>query len=190
MVLKKWKNSHILEQNWNKTPTLVLKFIKIHTSIPFKKYLYQKKKMKDLKSSFIRSEKTLYGSIVVQLNWVAGISRSSISFAVFESSTKFTHTTVAYIIYLNEIRKVKSSHCFIQFPKLDLNTVKLQLFTDASFNNLPQGSSQAGQIVFLADSNTCQLYWNSSKTELYIELLLLKLYLLVMDVMLQYKSTD
>ena len=149
-----------------------------------------KKKMKDLKSSFMRSEKTLYGSIVVQLNWVAGISRSSISFAVFESSTKFTHTTVAYIIYLNEIRKVKSSHCFIQFPKLDLNTVKLQLFTDASFNNLPQGSSQAGQIVFLADSNTCQLYWNSSKTELYIELLLLKLYLLVMDVMLQYKSTD
>ena len=148
--------------------------------------------MEDLKSSFIRSEKTLYRSIVVQLNWIAGILRSGISFAVCESSAKFTHTTVAYIIYLNKIRKVKSSHCFIQFPILDLNTVKLQMFIETSFNNLPQGSSQAGQIIFLADSKirTCQLYWNSSKIELYIELLLLKLYLLVMDVMLQYTSTD
>ena len=58
------------------------------------------------------------------------------------------------------IRKVKSSCCFIQFPKLDLNTVKLQLFTDASFNNLPNGGSQAGQITFLTDpkNRTSSLY--------------------------------
>ena len=43
--------------------------------------------------------------------------------------------------------------------------MKLQLFTGASFNNLPNGGSQAGQIIFLTDdkSNTCPLYWNSSK---------------------------
>ena len=94
--------------------------------------------MKDQKSSLIPSEKTLYRSIVGLLKWVAGVSQPDISFAVFESSTKFTHATVADIIYVNKIiRKVKSSHSFIQFPKLDVNTVKTQLFTDASFNNLP-----------------------------------------------------
>ena len=41
----------------------------------------------------------------------------------------------------------------------------MQLFTDASFNNLPNGESQPGQIFFLTDDkgNTCPLYWNSSK---------------------------
>ena len=121
--------------------------------------------MKYYKSFLTPSEKTLYRSIVGQLNWVAGISRPGISFAVCESSTKFIHATVADKIYVNMIiRKFKSSHCFIQFPQLDLNTVKLQLFTDASFNNLPNGGSQAGQIIFLIDSknHTCAPYWNSS----------------------------
>ena len=42
---------------------------------------------------------------------------------------------------------------------------KLQLFTDASFNNLSNRGSQAGHIIFSTDdkSNTCPLYWNSSK---------------------------
>ena len=109
--------------------------------------------MKDRKSSLTASEKTLYRSIVRLLNWVAGISRPDISFAVYESRTKFTHATVADIIYVNKIiRKVKSSRGFIHFLKLDLNTVKLQLFTDASFNNLSNGGSQAGQIILLTDS--------------------------------------
>ena len=97
---------------------------------------------------------------------VAGILRPDISFTVCESSTKFTNGTVADIINVNKIiRKVKSSRRFIQFPKVALSTVKLQLFIDASFKNLPNGRSQAWQIFFLTDSKnlTCPLYCNSSK---------------------------
>ena len=122
--------------------------------------------MKDWKSSLTPREKYLYRSIAGQLNWVAEISWTDISFDVCESIIKFTHATVAYTIYVNKIiRKVKSSHSFIQFPKLDLNTVKLQLLTDASFNNLPNAGSLAGLIIFLTDlqNRTCPLYWNSSK---------------------------
>ena len=80
---------------------------------------------------------------------VAGILRPDISFTVCETSTKFTNGTVADIINVNKIiRKVKSSRCFIQFPKLALSTVKLQLFIDASFNNLPNGRSQVGEVFF------------------------------------------
>ena len=46
-----------------------------------------------------------------------------------------------------------------------MNDLKLQLFTDASFSDLPDGGSQAGQILFLTDNkgHTWPLYWNSSK---------------------------
>ena len=70
--------------------------------------------MKDQKSSLTPREK--YRSIVGQLNWVAGIAWPDIIFAVCESSTKFTHASVADTIYVNKvIRKVKRSHFFIQF---------------------------------------------------------------------------
>ena len=48
---------------------------------------------------------------------------------------------------------------------MSTNNIKLQLFADASFNNLPKGGSKAGQIILLTDdkNNTCPLYWNSSK---------------------------
>ena len=43
--------------------------------------------------------------------------------------------------------------------------MKLELLTDASFNNLPNAGSLAGLIIFLTDlqNRTCPLYWNSSK---------------------------
>ena len=73
---------------------------------------------------------------------------------------------MADVLYVNKIIKnAKNSKNAINFSQLNLSNIKLQLFTDASFNNLPNGGSQAGQIIFLTNdkSNTCPLYWNSSK---------------------------
>ena len=70
------------------------------------------------------------------------------------------------VLYVKKIMKnVKKSENTINIPQSNLNNIKLQLFIDASFNNLPNRGSQAGQIIFLTDdkSNTCPLYWNSSK---------------------------
>ena len=111
-------------------------------------------------------EKTSYRSAVGQLNWVARPSRPDIGFSVNEASTKFKQATVADILYVNKIIKnVKNSKNAISFPQLNLNNIKLQLFTDAIFNNLPNGGSQVGQIIFLTDdkSRTCPLYSNSSQ---------------------------
>ena len=67
-----------------------------------------KERTKDQKSSLTPSKKTLYNSTIGQLNWVEGISRPDISFTACQSSTKFTHTTVSDIIYINKIiRKSK-----------------------------------------------------------------------------------
>ena len=63
------------------------------------------------------------------------------------------------------IKNIKNSTKEIRFPQLNLNNIEIQLLTDASFDNLPNGGSQAGQIIFLTNdkNNTCPLYWNSSK---------------------------
>ena len=59
---------------------------------------------------------------------------------------------------------MKSNKNCIKFPHLDLKTLQIKLFTDAGFNNLPNGGSQGGQIIFVTDGNSlCPLHWNSSK---------------------------
>ena len=125
-----------------------------------------KQKIERKNSLLSNEEKTSYRSAVGHLNWVAEISRPDISFSVCEASTKFKQATVADVLYVNKIIKnVKNSKNAINFPQLNRNNIKLQLFTDASFSNLPNGGSQAGQTIFLTDdkSNTCPLNWNSSK---------------------------
>lgn len=70
------------------------------------------------------------------------------------------------MLHLNKIiNNVKYRNYDIKFPQLSMEDLKLQLLTDASFNNLPNGRSQAGKILFLINNkkNTCPLYWNSSK---------------------------
>ena len=89
--------------------------------------------------------KMSYRSAVGQLNWVAVISRPDIKFSACEASTKFKQAIVADVIHVNKIMKnAKNCKNEIKFPQLNLNNIKLQLFTDASFNNLPNRGSQAG----------------------------------------------
>ena len=109
-----------------------------------------------------------YGICIEQNNYIAGISRQVISFSVCEAHAKFKNVTVADVYYVNKITiYVKSTKNCIKFPHLNLITLQIKPFTDASFNNLPDGGSQGRQIIFiLYGSNTlCHLCWNSSKNK-------------------------
>jgi hypothetical protein len=59
----------------------------------------------------------------------------------------------------------------LRFPKLDLSTLHLQVYSDALYANNPDGSSQLGYIIFLADENgICQpLFWSSHKSRRVIQ---------------------
>ena len=81
-------------------------------------------------------------------------------------STKFQNATTTDAVKVNKIIKhLKSTKSFIKVPKFDKESLNLQLFTYTSFNNLPNGGSQAGQILFLIDckNNHFPLHWHSSK---------------------------
>ena len=104
-----------------------------------------------------------------QMNWVAGISRPDISFSVCEASTNIKHSTVDSLLRMNKIIKyVKNNDSQIVIPKFNsLTDLRLCVYTDASFANLPNGASQGGHIVFLTDSDghSCPLSWQSTKVK-------------------------
>ena len=63
------------------------------------------------------------------------------------------------------IKFAKSNRSFITFPSLHLPSVKVTIYSDASFNNLCNGASQGGHIVLLTDqfNNSCPISWKSNK---------------------------
>ena len=70
------------------------------------------------------------------------------------------------IIELNKvIYKLKKEQAYIHFPKLTLSSVHLREYSNASFNNLPDGGSQEGFLVLLSgSSNKCSpISWASNR---------------------------
>ena len=122
-----------------------------------------------MKNLLFNEEKKLYRSALSQLSWFAGISRPYNSFPLCEASAKFKNLTIKEVPYVNTIiNNVESTNYGIKCPHLSMDDLKLQLFTNASFKNLPNGRSKAGQILFLNDdkSRICPFCWNSSKINL------------------------
>ena len=109
-------------------------------------------------------ERTLYRTAIGQLNWVTGISRPEISFDVCLASTKVKSATESDMIAINKTIQVKNKPSFISYPMLDRGSLYLLTYTDASFNNLQNGGSQAGHLTLLCDQdgNCVPLSWNSS----------------------------
>ena len=101
-----------------------------------------------------------------QLNWVAGISQPSLSFDLCCLATRANSATVAVALALNKVvQAAQQEPTYITFPSLDLNSIHLKVYTDGSFNSLPYGGSQGGQVIFLCDKdNQCSLLsWSSTK---------------------------
>ena len=53
----------------------------------------------------------------------------------------------------------------IMFPRLYPESTSVKMFADASYNNLPNGSSQGEHLVFLPykSNNSCAVAWNSKR---------------------------
>ena len=107
-------------------------------------------------------------TVIGQLNWIATQCRPDLSFQVLELSTINKFAKVEQLIQANKlIRKLKSEPCKIFFPRLgNLKKLKIFLYNDASYANLPDGtSSTGGRIVWLVgdNGNCCPISWSSTK---------------------------
>ena len=55
----------------------------------------------------------------------------------------------------------------MRFSGLDLDSLYIRSYADASYTNLKKGGSQGGHIIFLADkeSNCCPIEWKSNRVK-------------------------
>ena len=113
-------------------------------------------------------ERSSIRSSIGKLNWLSNISRPEISFHVSSISSKIKTATVADMKEINKtIKFVQTTQNQILFPHLNLPNTRLVMFSDASYNNLKDGGSQGGHVVFLVDDQlqSCPLLWSSNRTK-------------------------
>ena len=110
-------------------------------------------------------ERTKFRAAIGQLNWIAGMTRPDLSFDVCQLSSIVKQATIADMMYVNKvIKRAQMEPLSLAVPSLDLSKVEVVAFADASYNNLPEGGSQGGNIIFLTDGNkSAPLQWSSSR---------------------------
>ena len=95
---------------------------------------------------------TAFRAIVGKLSWACGTTRPDISFDCCVLSTQQAKPTYKNVNDANKsLREAKCNKFSLQFKKLDIPSLRIAVYSDASFANLPDGSSQGGHIIFFCD---------------------------------------
>ena len=91
--------------------------------------------------------------MIGQLQWVAGQTRPDMSFVSNASSSNLKTADIERFKHVaKSIRKLKfTDSVSLKFKPLNANELSLHVYSDASFQNLPDGSSQGGFIIILTD---------------------------------------
>ena len=85
-----------------------------------------------------------------QLNWTSSQTRPDISFGACEISTSIKDATTSDSVYANKkYQKVKGRKNSITIPNLGSIECMIVGYSDASFENLRNASTQGGYIMFL-----------------------------------------
>ena len=116
--------------------------------------LINRERLADRNSPLNTEEIKSLRSVCGKLNWIASQSRPDLHFYVCDLSCSIKNAKISDLQRaVKVVRKAKSSQVSIKFPSLDLSTTRVITYSDASYGNLPDGSSQGGHIIFLSDSS-------------------------------------
>ena len=132
-------------------------------------------RMRERDAEVSSEERSLLRSAIGRARWVTDQTRPDASYDELELSMSINKATVKHLLKMNKMtRKLKLDRIFLKFCKIGpLNKLKLTVFTDASFANLPDGiSSGQGYIIFLTtgfkpgEQSLCfPLSWQSTKVK-------------------------
>lgn len=118
----------------------------------------------------VESQVRAYRSLVGSLAWAASQTRPDFSFDVCDLSVKCKHPTLADALRANKVLKKLHGNDNLRLryamKGFSWDSGCLNVFSDASFANLPDGSSQGGWVVMLCDANHHALIdWQSKKLQ-------------------------
>lgn len=121
----------------------------------------------DKTTSLNARQKDILRQKIGQLLWIGNNSRPDASFMICQLATRLNSATVEELFKANKvIRLLKNNNLTLTYQNLGkIENLKLVIFSNASFANLPGGGSQGGNLVFLAgENNKCSLLsWQSKK---------------------------
>ena len=106
---------------------------------------------KDHKRPLSEVELTSLRGALGKLNWITGMTLPEISFQVCEISTKIKSATEEILSVNKGIKFVRNTASYITIPSMHFESLEVQLYSDASFNNLVNGGSQGAYLVFIVD---------------------------------------
>ena len=115
--------------------------------------------------SLDKHEVSRFRGIVGKLNWIAQSARADKAYDVIELSTKLNSPALSDMKQAVKVfHRVKEHKSSLVFPPLGKN-IALEVFTDASHANLPDGvSSTMGLVIFLAgDNRLAPISWRANK---------------------------
>ena len=83
-------------------------------------------------------------TLLIKINWASGMTRPEISYHIGKISASVKNGTPADVHTINKAIKYIQNIPFhmLCLPVLDLSSSGIKLYSDASFNNLPDGKSQ------------------------------------------------
>ena len=102
-----------------------------------------------------------------KLGWIARSTRPDLIRAQVEASSQVSRATVSDLKAVQKaVARVNNHDSVVMVPNLpkDISQWKIQLYTDASWQNLQDGGSTAGRVVFLSGNNkSFAIFWASNR---------------------------
>ena len=103
-----------------------------------------------------------------QLNWTSSQTCPDMSFGTCEISTSIKDATISDLIHASKnIRRLKAEQITLQFPNLgSIEECMVVCYSDASFANLRNASSQGGYMFLYKDEKKfASISWKSKKIQ-------------------------
>ena len=130
--------------------------------------LLPKEDMKDKSRLASKEEQRMFRKGIGQLGWITSISKPEGAFMYCLLSTVQSRPKIEdFVRYKKIVRELKNCDSAIMFRKMDLMSIQLSVFSDASFANLEGGGSQLGYIIFITDKHgtSAPITWASKKAK-------------------------
>ena len=111
-------------------------------------------------------EKQSYRSKIGQILWTSRQSRPDVVFDACQLASKIKDGKVEHLMEANKvIRRTKSEQVDLKFYNLGSGQLSLLVYTAISLGNLPDGGTQGGYIIFLANEKgkAIPICWNSRR---------------------------
>ena len=116
--------------------------------------------------SLNENEKKELRSVIGKLNWLATQTRPDLSYNVSILASCVKNASIKHLHKANKlIKQCTLNNVAIYFPKMNIETLKVRCYADASYGKLPDGGSQGGLFIELCDSEniTCPIFWQSKR---------------------------